>query len=89
MEHKKHAGHGYVETHIKHHHDGSHTVKHLHEDGTSKEHAKANLDGVHDSLQDHLGQMNPGEQEANEGQHGVPAEAAQAAGLPAAAQAGV
>ena len=79
----KHAGHGYTHTHITHHHDGSHTIKHHHEDGVShKEHAVADLDGVHDSLQEHLGMPNPGEAEAAAGQHGIPAAIAGPAGLP-------
>ena len=85
-EKKKHAGHGYKHTHVTHHHDGSHTIKHEHEDGVShKEHAVSNIDGVHDSLQDHLGTPNPGEAEADAGQHGVPDEHAASAGLPVAA----
>lgn len=78
-EERKHAGHGFHETHIRHHHDGSHTVKHIvhprhaHE-MSDVEHAVPNLDGLHDSLQDHLGVPNPGETEANVGQHGIPAE---------------
>ena len=81
-EHKKHAGHGVKHTHIEHHHDGSHTVTHHHEDGSSKSSAHGNLDGVHDKLQETLGQANPGENEANEGIHGVPAPMAMPAGLP-------
>lgn len=83
-EHKKgkHAGHGYKHVHVRHHGDGSHTVKHEHEDGVShKEHAVPNLDGVHDSLQDNLGSPNPGEAAADAGQHGVPAAQAGPAGL--------
>lgn len=60
-EKKKHAGHGFKETHIRHHDDGSHTVRHIHEAGEDKEHAVSDLDGVHDSLQDHLGCCNDGE----------------------------
>lgn len=80
---KKHAGHGYKKVHISHHHDGSATVHHEHEDGPEHDrtHAAADLDGVHDSLQDHLGTPNPGEAEADAGQHGVPPEMAAPAGL--------
>ncbi len=81
---KKHAGHGFKRTHIEHHHDGSATVHHEHEDGPEhdKKHAVADLDAMHDSMQDHLGQPNPGEAEAEGGQHGVPAAIAGPAGLP-------
>lgn len=70
---------------IDHHHDGSHT-KHRHykhDDGSTSMESSAhhNLDGVHDSLQDHLGAPNPGEAEADGGQHGVPAAQAGPAGL--------
>ena len=72
----KHAGHGFKSTHIEHHNDGSHTVHHMHEDGAHADvkHAAANLDAVHDSLQDNMGSENPGEAEANAGQSGIPAE---------------
>jgi hypothetical protein len=55
----KHAGHGYHETIIQHHDDGSHTIKHVpHPDHAHEmfesEHAGADLDGLHDSLEDHL-----------------------------------
>ena len=72
--------------HIAHHKDGSHTkTRHYkHEDGSMSSDSSAHhdLDGVHDSLQDHLGEQNPGEAEADAGQHGVPAEQAEPAGLP-------
>jgi len=82
---KKHAHHGFTHSHIEHHADGSHTVEHHHNEGPHKNvrHAAMSLDHVHDSLQDHLGLPNPGEAEANAGQHGVAAEPAAAAGLPA------
>jgi hypothetical protein len=78
----KHAHHGFTDTHIRHHADGSHTMKHVHKDGSHKdvEHAVANLDGVHDSLEDHLGAPNAGESEANAGESGVPAAAPGGAG---------
>jgi len=84
---KKHAGHGFKHTHIEHHKDGSHTIHHQHEDGAAHDvkHAAANLDAMHDSMQDHLGTPNPGEAEADMGQHGVPAAQAAPAGLPAGA----
>jgi hypothetical protein len=87
---KKHAGHGYKHTHIEHHKDGSHTVHHAHEDGAAsdKKHAVSDLDGVHDSMQDHLGTPNPGEAGADAGNHGVPTAQAGPAGLPMGAPAG-
>jgi hypothetical protein len=77
--------HKFSHTHIEHHKDGSHTVHHKHEDGEKHDvkHAVADLDGAHDSMQDHLGAPNPGELEADTGAHGVPAAAAAPAGLPA------
>jgi hypothetical protein len=68
---KKHAGHGIHETHIMHHDDGSHTVTQHHEDGRKMSSAKADLDSVHDHLEDTVGTPNPGEAEANAGQSGV------------------
>ena len=84
---KKHAHHGFSHTNTEHHADGSHTVHHVHHEGPHKDvkHAVADLDGMHDSMQDHLGQPNPGAAQADAGDHGVPAPQAQAAGLPAAA----
>ena len=76
--------HKFTHTDIEHHDDGSATIHHTHEDGKShKHHAVADLDGVHDSLEDHLGSPNPGEAEAEAGDHGVPAEHAAPAGLAA------
>ena len=84
MEHeKKHAHHGFSHTHIEHHGDSSATVHHVHHEGPHKDikHAVANLDGIHDSMQDHLGTPNPGEAEANAG---PAAPAAAAPGTPGA-----
>jgi hypothetical protein len=65
---KPHAGHGYHRTIIEHHGDLSHTVRHEHEDGKShKSYAVADLDAVHDGLEDHLGEPNAGEDEDIEG----------------------
>lgn len=76
--------HKYTHSHIEHHADGSHTVHHTHEEGPHKDvkHAVASLDHLHDSIQDHLGAPNPGEEAADKGDHGVPAAAAGPAGLP-------
>lgn len=68
--------------HVDHHPDGSHTVKHVMDDGSEHASAHGNLDSVHDHIQDSIGQPNPGEMEADGGQHGVPAEQAGPAGLP-------
>lgn len=59
----KHAGHGVKHTHITHHHDGSHTIEHSMEDGSTHpgNGAAMNLDGVHDKLEANLGSPNPGE----------------------------
>lgn len=61
--------HKFSHTHIEHHHDGSGTVHHVHESDPKHDvkHAVADLDGMHDSMQDHLGTPNPGEEEANAG----------------------
>jgi len=71
---------------VENHKDGSHTIHHHHEDGEAHDvrHAAMGLDHLHDSIQDHLGEANPGEAEANAGQHGVEPGAAAAAGLPVA-----
>jgi len=83
MAHKKH---GFHSTHVEHHKDGSHTVHHHHEKPEHDvKHAVADLDGLHDSMQSNLGEPNPGEAQANEGLHGVPAPQAGPAGLPAQA----
>lgn len=81
----KHAHHGFTHSHVEHFKDGSATVHHVHHEGPHKDvkHAAADLDAVHDSMQDHLGMPNAGEAEAEAGQHGVPAPQAAAAGLPA------
>jgi len=71
----KHKSHPYRRTVIDHHHDGSHTVTHEREDGStdSPSYAVTDLDGVHDGLESNVGEPNPGEAEA---------EAAGAAGNP-------
>jgi hypothetical protein len=81
---KKHAGHGFKHTHIEHHKDRSATVHHQHEDGSHADvkHAAANLDGIHDSLEQHLGQPNDGE-----GQ--MPSASVAATQAPIAAPAGI
>jgi hypothetical protein len=51
-----HAGHGFHSTHIELHDDGSATIHHQHSEGSHKDkkYAAADLDGVHDGLEDHL-----------------------------------
>lgn len=58
--------HPYSNTHIEHHKDGSHTVHHVHEHDSKKDvkHAVADLDGAHDSMEEHLGEPNEGEAQA-------------------------
>ena len=65
-----HAGHGFTRTVIEHHDDGSHTLEHAHEDGPHKDlkYAVADLDSMHDGLEDHLGEPNDGE-EAEDSKH--------------------
>ena len=55
-EKRLHAGHGFHSTHAEIHADGSVTVHHVHQDGPEKDkkYATADLDGVHDGLEDHL-----------------------------------
>jgi hypothetical protein len=80
----KTAHHGFTHTHVEHHPDGSHTVHHVHSEGTHKDvkHAAMNLDHVHDSLQEHLGEPSEGTQELEQGVHSIPAEHAAPAGIP-------
>jgi hypothetical protein len=61
--------HHFSHTHTEYHHDGSATIHHVHESDPKKDvkHAVEDLDGVHDSIQDHLGSPNEGEAEANAG----------------------
>jgi len=86
MAKKKHT-----HTHIEHHHDVSHTMhRHFkHEDGKESKESSAHhtLDDLHDGIQQHMGTPNPGEAEADAGQHGVPPDQAAAAGLSAPAPA--
>jgi len=72
--------------HIEHHDDGSHTMhRHIkHEDGKESKESSAHhtLDDLHDGIQQHIGEPNVGEAEADAGDHGVPAAQAGPAGLP-------
>lgn len=50
-----HAGHGYTGYDMEHFEDGTGTVEFHHEDGKShKKFAYADLDDLHDKLEDHL-----------------------------------
>jgi hypothetical protein len=61
-EKKKYIGPKYHRTEIEHHLDGSHTVRHHRIDGGPHvSYAAADLDGIHDGLEDHIGTPNPGE----------------------------
>lgn len=71
---KKHKTHKMAETHIKHHKDGSHTKKHMMDDGSEETSA-------HPNDADMMGQM----QEAlGGGQEAAPAAPAAPAGMPTA-----
>ena len=60
----------HVATHITHHKDGSHTAVHKHshpEHHPDETHALSNMDALHAHLEDHVGQPNSGEAEAEAG----------------------
>lgn len=58
----------YRHTHIEHHSDGSHTVRHVPtEGGEEMSYSKPDLDGVHDGLEEHVGDANEGEEMAAAG----------------------
>lgn len=62
-EHGK-KGHGFHHSHFEHHKDGSITVHHEHENpAQSVKHAVSDLDGAHDSMEDHLREPEPNENE--------------------------
>jgi hypothetical protein len=74
-----HAKHGFTRTTIEHHDDGSSTIIHEHHlgEGNHKKHAVADLDGVHDSLEDHLRMPEKEEEKLEEQVHpGIHEEAA-------------
>jgi hypothetical protein len=64
----KHKGKAkHKSTSIEHHDDGSHTVRHVpHEGGPELSYAAANLDAVHDGLEEHLGEPNHDEEMKHE-----------------------
>ena len=53
---KLHAGHGFLRSHHEYHDDGSITHHFEHQNGPTQDvkHASADLDGMHDSLEDNL-----------------------------------
>lgn len=81
---KKH--HKFSHTTTEHHKDGSHTVTHHHEDGADKDvkHAVGSHDEMIDSHMMHTAPPSADMQAADQGQHGIPPEAASAAGIPPA-----
>lgn len=89
-EHKKlkhHKTNGYHTTTMRHHEDGSHTIRHEHEDGIShKEYAASDHDGAMDGLMQHTSQPDEEEAAADGGNHGVEAAEAAKAGIPMPAQ---
>lgn len=86
-EEKKKKHHEFKHTMIVHHDDGSHTTTHHHESGDSKknkEYASSDHDSMMDGMMDNTSAPNPGEAQADAGDHGVPEEQAAPAGLPGA-----
>jgi hypothetical protein len=70
---------------------GGHIVthKHTHPMHPDEEHVVSNMEALHDHLEDHLGEPNDGEAEADMGQHGIPDAQAQPAGIPPVPQTAV
>jgi hypothetical protein len=66
-EHKL-SHHGFSHTDIEHFEDGSAAVHHVHSDGPHKDfhHAVVDLDGIHDSLEEHLRDPHEIEEEIDE-----------------------
>ena len=67
---------------------GEHVMVHHHthpEHHPAETHVKKNMDDVHAHLEDHMGEPNPGEAEADAGQSGIPAAGAPPAGPAAGA----
>ena len=90
--------HPFSHTVIEHHKDNSHTVHHIHEKH-GHQHATPVRDGdvkgaagSHDDMMDHIMQHtsapNPGEQAAEQGDHGIPPAVAGPAGVAPPAAAG-
>ena len=72
--------HNFTHTHIELHDDGSATIHHQHMDPSKDvKHAASDLDGIHDSLQEHL---NPDEVEKKVSSKGIDPEALEEAVSP-------
>lgn len=68
-------GHGFHHTHVEWHKDGSATIHHEHEiPAQSVKHAAADLDSVHDSLEDHVREPEPNENEPEPESESTPAD---------------
>jgi N-acetyl-beta-hexosaminidase len=72
---------GYHTTTVRHFTDGTHHVKHEHEDGSAKEYARGSHDEMIDGMLENLSGPGPEELDAASGKHGVPADIAKKAGL--------
>jgi hypothetical protein len=57
--------HDIKRTHIESHDDGSHAIRHVHDDDSESTHGAADLDALHDHLEEQMGTPNEGEAEAN------------------------
>jgi hypothetical protein len=76
--------HKYEHTHIVHHKDGSHTVHHHHESSDPKDHKDygvADHDGMMDGMMAHTSEPDEEEASADAGEHGIPDDIAQKAGM--------
>ncbi len=78
---KHHKTSGHHTTTVRHHEDGSHTVRHDHEDGSSKEYGVADHDGMMDGMMQHTSMPDEEEASADLGEHGIPDDIAQKAGM--------
>jgi hypothetical protein len=67
---KKTKKHNVKHTHIEHHDDGSHTIRHTHEVGPDTTGTAPDLDALHDHLEAAMGTPNQGEAEAEAPQPG-------------------
>lgn len=75
--------HPYKSTHVTHHDDGSHSIRHEHEDGVShKEYARGDHDGLMDGMMEHTSEPDEEEAAADAGDHGVDEAEAAKAGIP-------
>lgn len=79
--------HPFKRTVTVHHSHGGHSTTHEHDTDPTKDvsYASDHLDGVLSGMQENVGTPNEGEPQADAGQHGVPEEIAEKAGLPSGA----